>query len=279
MVFTCIITGCEPEDPVYYVDDGQTYERDAIVRYLNEYRHTGRTPVGLPIVLGRLIPNNVIKMKYTRCPLSNSEIRNPIIVANDGHTYDKDALVNEFRRTICIGDPITLPSGICTYTLDMYHNFAFNDMRSSVNSSRIDQTVNNSNLIINHRSDTESFRVNDIVDNWTINGDIHRRIKFDILRELRTIDQSNSVFNKKFMSCNVIINGKYTDCVFINCIVRCTTSRSMLSNCVFRNCVFKYCDFTTVSIRSTCIMINCIQRNTFGIDSRIMLNEIVWTSQ
>jgi hypothetical protein len=274
MVFTCIITGCEPEDPVYCVDDGQTYERDAIVRYLNEYRHTGRTPVGSPIVLGRLIPNNVIKMKYTRCPLSNNEIRNPIIVANDGHTYDKDALVNEFRRTICIGEPITLPSGICTYTLDMYHNFAFNDMINS------NQTVNNSNLIRNHRSDTiDLFRFNDIADNWVINGDIHRRIKFDILRELRTIEQSNSVFNKKFISCNIVINGKYIECTFTNCIVRRITSRSVLSNCVFRNCVFKYCDFTAVSIRSTCIMINCIQRNTFGIDSRIMSNEIVWVRQ
>lgn len=274
MVFTCIITRCEPEDPVYYVDDGQTYERYAIVRHLNEYGHTGRTPVGLPIVLGRLIPNNVIKMKYTRCPLSNNEIRNPIIVANDGHTYDKDALVDEFRRTICIGEPIILPSGVCTYTLDMYHNFAFNDMINS------NQTVNNSNLIRNHRSDTiDLFRFNDIADNWIINGNIHRRIKFNILRELRTIEQGNSVFNKKFISCNVVINGKYIECTFNNCIVRRITSGTVLSNCVFRNCVFKYCDFTAVSIRSTCIMINCIQCNTFGIDSRIMLDEIVWINQ
>ena len=55
--------------------------------------------------------------------------------------------------------------------------FCIHDMINS------NQTVNNSNLIRNHQSDIiDLFQFNGIADNWVINGNIHRIIKFNILR-------------------------------------------------------------------------------------------------
>ena len=101
---SCPITYEPMRDPVVAAD-GHTYERTAIARWLLT---SNRSPLtGLILPHRQLVPNYMLRSSFGRdtpqllpnmpfCPITQEPMRDPVVAA-DGHTYERTAIVRWLR--------------------------------------------------------------------------------------------------------------------------------------------------------------------------------------
>jgi len=128
--FTCPIT-TEPFDrPWILLEDGFTYEKPMIEYHLQQYPN--QSPMIGEIPSATLLPNCAVK-KWGGdvCPITKEPFIEPYYCVEDGHTYEKDAIIKWFKTNIREQlegenfDPIGVrspASGVSLHSLTLYPN-------------------------------------------------------------------------------------------------------------------------------------------------------------
>lgn len=95
---TCPIT-LEPFiRPWILLEDGFTYEKSAIEEWLAS--HPNKSPMIGEIPSATLLPNCTIKNNRSKCSITKEPFREPYYCVQDGHTYEKDAIVKWIQTKI-----------------------------------------------------------------------------------------------------------------------------------------------------------------------------------
>lgn len=88
---TCPIT-CEPfQDPYILLEDGFTYEKAELEKWVRE--HPSRSPMIGYIYSATIMPNYMLQKKPFICPITQTPFQEPYYCVEDGQTYERSAIL------------------------------------------------------------------------------------------------------------------------------------------------------------------------------------------
>ncbi len=213
----CPITSMPFKEPMYLVDDGMTYEKSALETWLQ--KGSGKTPLGLPLIDCIYFPNKIMTEKSSVCPITKQKILDPVIVKEDGMTYEHDALIKLVEKTLCKFKLINLFTGPYS-EIHVYQNKA----------------------LWSGNSEHKPFKM---PPKKKYKGIDKTHIKIIISNE-NAFPESLFIPNTKYI--NMLIEGSlirtgcfknilFKNCLFRDVIFRGTCFCSKLINCLFQSCV------------------------------------------
>ncbi len=94
----CPITLMPFNRPWILLEDGFTYEKDSIKKWLEN--HPNKSPMIGEISSATILPNCTIKKNNSICPITQEHFVEPYYCAEDGFTYEKDAIIKWFEIKI-----------------------------------------------------------------------------------------------------------------------------------------------------------------------------------
>lgn len=124
---TCPITLMPFNRPWILLEDGFTYEKDAIEQWLE--KNPFRSPMVGKLSSATLLPNCTVKKMDSTCPITLEPFQEPYYCVEDGHTYEKKAIIEWFESKIKesleqeIYSPVTSPVTLTEFnSLTLYPN-------------------------------------------------------------------------------------------------------------------------------------------------------------
>lgn len=95
---TCPLTLMPFKRPWILLEDGFTYEKSVIEQWLASHPNT--SPIIGEIPTATLLPNCALKKETshrTICPITKEPFHEPYYCVEDGHTYEKEAILKWFE--------------------------------------------------------------------------------------------------------------------------------------------------------------------------------------
>lgn len=225
----CPIT-LEPfKDPVFLVQDGFTYESDALVQWFcSGKRHT---PMGFSISGHTYCSFKNLALRKSNpfiCPITQEEMKDPIIIKETGLSYEHDALISSIKQTICKGKHLNLFYSLSKVT--MYKNKAlwkpeYSEYRKPIVMPPLKKYAG-FNIRLTPNVPQRYHKVCEALE---------------LYKEERIL---NTIFNECYFT-----GGCFKGLKFINCRFRKCMFNGCCFCCIFKNCdVFK-CAFMTPHMR------------------------------
>ena len=211
-------------DPVLLVDDGITYERAAITKWMEDH---STSPSGTVLQTKKLISNLAVKHRITICSFSKEEYRDPIIVEQVGMTYEHDDLVALIKQTLCKYKYICL-QGLSWREIRCHSNKAL--WKDEYAAERKPFTMPEMKIYPGYIHTPETM-VRLYAPGSTIDASSFSEGKFNKKIE-------NLVFHYAAFESGCIKGIRLINCYFYRCTFSCCMC-SLFKNCRFEECHFK----------------------------------------
>lgn len=255
----CPITQMPFERPWILLEDGFTYEYEAIQRWLAE--HPNNSPMLGPIPSATLLPNCAVKKGESCCPITQERFREAYYCLEDGHTYEKEAIETWFETQmqmsldmetsrIYIRSPC---SGTELNSLTLYPNKVLFGERLPPNQQPIVIRIDEAQVLADAQSKLKNICIHD--------QEIRRLLKDYLLQREDSIKEQ---FNQRRIALGLEVRGNETwgsldlshldlshmnfDRLFQKGTILKETD---LSYSVFANCCFAHCCFINCKMKST----------------------------
>lgn len=255
--YTCPIT-LEPfEKPYILLEDGFTYEEVDITEWLDD--NPNMSPLIRQIPSATLYPNKAALQKHPICPLTKQPFKEAYYCIEDGHTYEKDAIIKWFKKTTKGQLPplcFTSPSGKYGLNgLTLYPNKILFKANLPADQEPIKLRVDVSKLHATFENNLRCIydsEIRDLILKWTQKQDqrieileeIHERRKalgLDVLQttsfeyvDLSELDLSHMQLNSLCQKFAQIKGANFEGTIFTNCYF----AGANLLNCNMRNTTF-----------------------------------------
>jgi hypothetical protein len=98
VMYECPITYEKFKDPVILLEDGFTYEREAIEDWLDE--HPLSSPMAITMTTATILPNHAVLGDKVVCPITQQPFKRAYYCVEDGQTYEHDAILQYLKDDI-----------------------------------------------------------------------------------------------------------------------------------------------------------------------------------
>lgn len=248
---TCPITLQPFEDPVFLTYDGFTYEGYYLAEWMDDPDHQ-HTPMGIKL------PKDVLedgddpfyyKGKQTRvvnralrskppylCPFTREEFVDPMLVLENGGTYEHWALLRHLQETLCKGKTWNGMTEVTAYCNKVLWKADDSDQRKK--------------FVMPRPKEYKGFDMRPLMDaeSETLIGNAYDLFEIRGYHdEKRELGVCNGVHRYRVLRNCIFRNGCFKVMVFKNCrFDRCIFDRTCMCS-KFKNCMFQDCVFLSVT--------------------------------
>jgi hypothetical protein len=232
---TCPIT-LEPfKDPVFFIDDGFTYEKEALSEWLE--KKPKLSPMGFPIKTNKYVPNRTFANNFI-CPITLCEMVDPVIIIECGMTYEHDALMKLLKETYCKN-----------WRIKLEFNFGkLGEEKITVLSNKVlwkeEHTAERKEFVMPSRKVYKGFQYSDYYKDTKHKDESCKVINIGRYISICEHDDGDNykARNKKFTNSmfyrGCVKGRKIINCIFIDCVFKDVCFCSNFKNCRFDKCTF-----------------------------------------
>jgi hypothetical protein len=225
--YKCPITLESFKEPIFLVNDGFTYEKEHLYKWLSL---NNTSPMGFSITDSiTIIPNKNFRHDEPYiCPITKEEMKDPILLPS-GYTYEHKALLKAIKNTICKGKPLFLNGYKFSEIKNVYSNKIF--WKSEYSKYR------------------KIFVIPDIKKYPGINREILTNRENPIKIIGNAFEYYDKIIKNKYYLSSYFTGGCFKGCNFKNCEFENCIFSDVCFCSKFKNCAFYSCSFIRTSMK------------------------------